>query len=84
MKKGDEYLAKFIEQAISAQIEEFAMVEFFAMVEEAFAEANSLRIAEIAREYPFVDVSGLSFCFSYNDAKMLFENQYYGLKGEPA
>lgn len=84
VKKGDEYLAKFIEQAISAQIEEFAMVEFFAMVEEAFAEANSLRIAEIAREYPFVDVSGLSFCFSYNDAKMLFENQYYGLKGEPA
>ncbi len=79
----DDYLGKYLEQTVSEKIENFAMVDFYSIVEEQFAIANSQRIAEIAREYPFVDVSGLTFCFTYNEAKTLFENQYYALKGEP-
>ncbi|MBQ3194918.1 MAG: hypothetical protein IJB65_00470 [Clostridia bacterium] len=86
-EKKDYYFTRFLENEITAKMDEFNQNDFNQRVLDAFASANSARIAEIAIQYPFVDSAQLTFCDTYtaegSGALAMFREQYYALKGEP-
>ncbi len=90
-EKKDYYFTRFLENEISAKMDDFNANDFHQQINAAIAEANSERIAEIAIQYPFVDAQQLTFCDTYTaensaertGALALFQEQYYALKGEP-
>ncbi|MBE6678678.1 MAG: hypothetical protein E7597_07795 [Ruminococcaceae bacterium] len=86
-EKKDYYFTRFLEKEIEDKMAEFNRNDFNQRVLDAFASANSERIAEIAIQYPFVDSAQLTFCNTYTaestGALFMFQEQYYALKGEP-
>ncbi len=79
----DDLFAANLANELSSQIYDTFGSELVEKISARFAEANAARVAEIARDYPFVDVSELAF-YDYSQVLAnIFCQQYYDLKGQP-